>query len=517
MRLTLCDCSVVAPRGPRRARRAVSGLLLGLLGLLVADVAEARVRWSTPGSYRLRFAGLSAFPLDDQGTDNGQRLRARHRLRIEPQIAAGPVFIQLGIDVLTGQIFGDPNPIGADFAERRHGDPTDPYDGWTTVEPRLGWAELVTAWATVEAGQMPAHWGMGLLDADGQDADDGRWVERLGDPWNGDIVDRARVSVRPLRGVAVGPIGDVTLSLGGDYVYQDDLADALSGDAAWRVVGALSYPADELSLGVYAVYRSQVDDDADTLERTTVDLHGRWELPLFLIGAAVRVEGELLFQTGRTDKIRPASSPDGVDLYGLGWVSRAEIAWDCPRIATGLEVGYASGDADPFDDAWRYATLDPDHRVGLVLFPDVIRQITARSADRVVDQALVGESPQGAELLPTDGGVRNALYVNPGVTWRPGRWTLTGMALLAWAAEPFVDPYSTFASGGAPRNHRGANVGRFYGTELSMGVAYAFDISDVFAARIGLQAGGLLPGAALTGEMSDAPIGKAVGRLDLSW
>ena len=135
-------------------------LVLAAIGSIVAPFdAQARVRWSTPGSYRLRVAGLSAFDLDASGTDTGQRVRGRHRLRIDPTIELGPVTVYLQVDVLTGQIFGDVNTVGARFVERRHGEPDDRYDGWTTVEPRQAWLELDIRSLRVEAGQMASGWG----------------------------------------------------------------------------------------------------------------------------------------------------------------------------------------------------------------------------------------------------------------------------------------------------------------------------------------------------------------------
>ncbi|MCB9527708.1 MAG: hypothetical protein H6701_04795 [Myxococcales bacterium] len=491
--------------------------LTALALVVLAGAAEARVRWSTPGAYRLRVTGLSPFALDARGGDSGQRYLGEHRLRIQPMIEAGPVFVQMEIDVLTGQVFGDPLAVGAAFAERRHGDPQDPYDGWTTVEPRQLWAEVATPYATLRLGQMGSHWGMGLLDNDGEDERDDRWVQRLGDKHNGDLVDRALVSVRPLRPFTHGAFGDAVLSVGGDHVWEDELASALQGDTAWRIVGSLVWPGDELTAGVYAVHRMQEDEAGETMTRTAVDLHAQWLLPLFLIGADVRLQGEVVGLFGETDKVRPATSPEGVELVGLGWATRAEIAWRCPRVATGIEVGYASGDGDPDDDEWRTMSFDPDFRVGLVLFPDVLRLISLRSAERIADPARVGVPPGGADLLPTDGSVQNALYLNPGVTWRPGRWTLTAMAVLAWAAEPFLDPFETFEAGGAPRNHRGERAARFYGVEAAFGVAYAFDLGDLFGAGVGVQAGGLLPGPALDGGLDDGPIGKVVGRVDLRW
>lgn len=478
---------------------------------------DARVRWSTPGAYRLRVTGLTPFALDAGETDSGQSVFAEHRLRIRPTIEAGPLGVFLEIDVLTGQIFGDTLKVGTAFVERRHGDPTEWYDGWTTVEPRQAWFDLQLPWFDLQAGQMGADWGMGLLDDDGEDDDEGRWVARLGDKRNGDLVDRVMVSVRPLRPFTHGPLGDAVLSLGGDHVWQDDLASALSGDTAWRVVGSLWWPGDALAGGLYGVHRWQTDEDGDETSLTAISGHMKIDLPLFLLGAQVRFEGETVWIFGETNALRPATSPEGVELLSVGWVTRAETAWRCPRIAAALEVGYAAGDADPDDDEWRAFSFDPDFDVGLVLFPDVLRLISLRSAERAADPNRVGIAQAGADWLPTDGAVRNALYLNPGVTWRPGQWTLTGMAVLAWGSEPFVEPFETFEAGGKPRNHRGEPASRFYGVELAVGADWHFDLGDVAVGELGIEGAAFYPGPALDEGLDDGPVAKVVGRAGLAW
>jgi hypothetical protein len=496
-------------------------LVLAVIGSIAAPFdAQARVRWSTPGSYRLRVAGLSAFDLDASGTDTGQRVRGRHRLRIDPTIELGPVTVYLQIDVLTGQVFGDVNPVGARFVERRHGEPDDRYDGWTTVEPRQAWLELDTRYLRVEAGQMASGWGMGLLAGDGEDdaaTERNRWVERFGDRWSGDLVQRLTVATRPLAFFQHGKASDVLVGVGIDQVYQDDQASLLDDDSALELLGFVVYPGEEVTAGAHVVHRRQDDRDGDSLVSTAIDLHGRWTLPLYMVGADLRLMAEGVLVLGETDRLRPAGSPEGVDLLQLGWAARGEMSWRCPRVALGVEVGYASGDADPDDGDHKAFTFDPDHRVGFVLFQDVLRLITLRGAERLADPAQVGVVPAGAEQLPTDGAVRNAWYVFPGVTWRPGPWQLTAAAMAAWAAQPFLDPAATYEAGGLARNHRGRPAQRFYGAEALGAAHYGLELPGVGQASAGLQAGLFLPGGALDPDFTDAPIYKVLGRLDLRW
>ena len=499
---------------PRRWLPAV------LLALAPATDAAARVRWSTPGSYRLRVHQLTDVPLDEQGTTTGQHIWGTHRLRIDPTIEAGPTRVHIQLDVLTGQIFGETNAIGSDFVERRYGNPERSTAGWTTVEPRMLWIDWEWDWGYLHAGQLGADFGLGLVDHDGlePDADEARYVERFGDVIAGDLVDRLMIAVRPLAPVSLREARELVLAAGTDYVWQDDEARLLDDDSAWRVFGMLLYPGEEVDAGVMAVHRRQTDANEDRLVTTTFDAYSRWLLPLYRLGADLRVQGELALVTGHTNRQRTAGSGDESTLLQLGWTLDAQIAWRCPRLATGIEAAYASGDADPADSQLRAFTFDPGRHVGLVLFPDVLRLVTLRAAERLADPTRVGRPPGGADQLPTDGAVRNALYFMPGVTWRPGAWRLSTSALVAWAAEPFLDPYRTLESGGPGRSHRDVPAARFYGTEVMAGVHYTVaQAAFLEAMEIGTQAGVLFPGGALEGEMGDDPIVKIMGRLDLRW
>jgi hypothetical protein len=492
--------------------------LLPLL-LLVSSVGDAwgRARWQTPGAYRFRVTHLAPYTLDDAGTESGQRVVGRHRLRIDPTIEMGVMELHLQIDVLTGQIFGDQAPVGARFVPRRAPDPYRNTDGWTTVEPRMGWLRWSGHWGSVAFGQMGANWGLGVVDTDGRDRDEGDWVKRLGDRWGGDLVERLEVTISPFAQYSVGPLADVAFSLGGDYVWQDDQSNLLDGDTAYRVFASVVHPGEALWLGVYGVHRWQADEDGDDASVSTLDLHARWSIPLYMIAADMKLETEVVLQHGQSSRVRPVSSPKGVDVLALGWVARGDIAWRCPRIALGVEGGYASGDADPADGDDQTFTFDPDHQVGLLLFSDVLRLVTLRSAERLADAERVGRAPVGADLVPTQGAVRNALYLFPVAAWRPGRWRLQVAGLLAWAAEPFLDPTETFEAGGTARNHHGRIASHFYGGELAALVEYALKVPKVGAMALGLEGGVFFTGKALDGALAESTVSKVLARVDLRW
>src|SRR5262249_14974204 len=132
----------------------------------------------------------------------------------------------------------------------------------------------------------------------------------------------------------------------------------------------------------------------------------------------------------------------------LGTPSSAGVPYG--DIVAQLEVGYASGDADPYDGTQRRFTFDPNHRVGLLLFDEVLRFQTARSATAAQDPLLTNASrpTPGVDLLPSNGSVFGAQYVNPTAIYRPRHWLdLKGGMVIAQSTSDVVDPYRTATSG----------------------------------------------------------------------
>src|SRR5262249_31716555 len=131
------------------------------------------------------------------------------------------------------------------------------------------------------------------------------------------------------------------------------------------------------------------------------------------------------------------------------------------RTVVELEAGYAGGDANPADGVTKRFAFDPNHHVGLVLFNQVLAWKTARAATIAADPSLVGRAAPGLDLLPSNGAIFGAEYINPRFIFRPiAALDLKAGAVIAQASADFVDPYRFFArgqvrnyDGGDPRRH----------------------------------------------------------------
>jgi hypothetical protein len=144
--------------------------------------------------------------------------------------------------------------------------------------------------------------------------------------------------------------------------------------------------------------------------------------------------------------------------------------------------------------------------VGLLLFDEVLRWQTARASSAAQDPLLAnGARPTpGVDLLPTNGGIAGAQYVNPTMIVRPVHWLdLKAGAVLAQTTADVVDPYR-LAVQGAAVNYRGGDPKRHdLGLELDGGVEGRFALDYGMVATLGAQAGVLFPGGALANAAGD--------------
>lgn len=477
-----------------------------------ADAYRVAVR----GEYQLRYQVEKSFALVPSasalarkpglaGDSLGQNHFGGHWLRVTPRLLMRDTFELVGqMDVVTGMLFGQrAHDTSADRT------PRDDYDGFSNVQPRWLYAQQRLPFGVLRIGQQPNHWGMGLL------SNDGDHPSLFGDYRHGSISERVLFATKP-----GGKDSDVFVALAGDLVFRDQTARLTRGDHAFQGVLAAFWEHGPNLLGLFSTLRHQETDKTsgsalfpytDAIDAVAVDLHGKLAAPVPGEDAYLFGEAEVATIFGSTNALRTQDQArDGsrttIRSYGgaakLGVARRAHggkgLSWG--DVVAEVEVGYASGDADPYDGTQRRFVFDPNHRVGLVLFDEVLRWQTARSATAATDPLLSNalRPTPGVDLLPTNGGVSGAQYVNPTVVLRPRRWLdLKAGAVIAQATSDVVDPYR-LATKGSYRNYRGGDPAKKdLGVELDLGVEARVPLEYDLRAQLGAQAGLLFPGAAL--------------------
>ncbi len=166
-----------------------------------------------------------------------------------------------------------------------------------------------------------------------------------------------------------------------------------------------------------------------------------------------------------------------------------------------VEVGYASGDADPDDGVNKRFTFDANHRVGLVLFNQVLAWKTARAATIAQDPDLVTRAAPGLDLLPSRGAVFGAQYLNPRMIFRPRRWLdLKTGVVIAQTTTDLVDPYHQDALGNVANYEGGISRRHDLGLELDLGASLRIPVDTTATVQAGVEAGVLFPGHAFDDE-----------------
>ncbi|GAC1598629.1 MAG: hypothetical protein NVS4B10_09250 [Myxococcales bacterium] len=469
------------------------------------------------GSYRIRFALDTDLALDDQGQRLGQRRWAEHRLRLTPKvIQPGVIEIQGSFDVVSGLLGGD---VANDFRGYGFTERSNSQGGLhaTGFDFRHLFAQLRVPAGVVEFGQMPSHWGMGMVTHGGN----GEEETDFGDVRFGDIVDRVLYATRPFAGL--GPRVEwaqrLTLALAGDLIYRDRYASFLLadggglqvGDVAFQAVGELRFdPTDKTRAGLYVARRVQSYAKEQGNRHVWIfDLHARtlFELGLFG-GSTLALEGEGAQVYGGTSHVTSLASPGSTRISQQGGALRAVLS--ASQLEGELEAGYASGDASPFSGESNAFAMSRDYKVSLVLFDEVLLFQSQNAARRLSDPRLSGRPQPGVDLVPTEGAVTDALYLKPTIRYRPallgGRVRFVGSLLWARAPQPYVDLYNALLSS-RPRNAFNAAAGQSYGLELDAGVSYRERFGTQLGVELGLQGGVLFPGNAF-----NFPDGTRMGR-----
>ncbi len=472
--------------------------------------SESPEAFRVDGSYRLRFGDQSDIPIDQvRGASGpatfdrlGQTRFSLHRLRIEPKLSQkGKFEFGMQLDLLSGLLSSSPG-AASDFGGLSSAQRSGSGSALNGFQVRKLYLHYTTPVGLVMLGQMASEWGLGLI----ANAGDGEENVDFGDKQFGDLVDRVLFATKPLALITGGSNKeDLVLAVGADIVYSDATARLFVDDTqfnfhvadkAYQGLAALRWKGEHEELGVYVARRHQTFRTAasDTLDVTVGDAYFRSKEPFF--GYNLTSEGEVTVVSGSTNYLRNVNAAT-LAVRQAGAVLRAAFGKD--GTDGGFELGYASGDTNPFDATASNFSFNRDYKVSLLLFDELVAWQSARSAARLSDPALLGQAPNGINLLPTNGAVTNALYAKPTIHWRPlPRLQLVGAVLWARAVNDPLDVYNSFASGGSRVNAFTAPVGKNYGVELDGGVSYRFALSDPLELVLGLQGGVLLPGDAFT-------------------
>jgi hypothetical protein len=479
-------------------------------------------KWNAFAWARLRATSHAGWALDSLGTKDDQRTFLESRIRAGGSYAILPnLVVAAEGDAYGGVLAGDTSAVGTangQFPQRWHFD--------RRLRPGdLELRQLYVAWRTpigeLRAGRVAFKWATGMV------ANDGRGEPDFGDRRYGDLIDRIVFGTRPFSKIEGSPLAPLAFFVGADRVYRDENADLRYDDRAYQGVGGIRYETDDLALGLFYAYRSQTDriepgqaPREANVRAHAIDLYGRVVLVRPTPSSALTFEAEAVTIRGTTTRpLLEELQREGVRVESYGAIGR--LRFDDKSLALGLktELGFASGDRDPYDGVARGFTFDPDYKVGMLLFDPLIGRILGRGIDRVTDPSLVRAPPAGARFLITNGAITNALYLNAVARWLPiETLDLRFGWVVAQNAVPLADPYATAQGGGFPSSFAGTTPARdrALGQEFDLAAKWTVLHDAPVRVRVFGEGAILAAGPAFRGLALGTPW-IARGGLDIVW
>jgi uncharacterized protein (TIGR04551 family) len=375
-----------------------------------------------------------------RGCKNGTQSSANIRLRLNPEIhISDNLRVMSQIDLLDNLVLGStPASYGNQPADGG-GYMTTPRDAYspigfydeTTSPPRSGinslsdsisvkraWAEYSTPVGELRFGRMPFHWGLGMVyhSGDGHDDDYQSTIDRL----------QFVTSIKPLELYISGawdfPNEGATsqnLSIPNGQAYDVAQLDDVD-QYVFNIARRKSPELQKLALargevvingGVQLTYRTQllandnsgdcsISEGAATLGCNPGELrfarrNANYWLPdlwLQILYKRFRFEVEAATVQGsiENDAVTPGVTTEGYDLSEWGFATELEQLVAEDRLRLGLNVGWASGDADVDgltpsgggatpnqhgDDTIETFRFNPSYRVDLILHRNLLNRV----------------------------------------------------------------------------------------------------------------------------------------------
>lgn len=471
----------------------------------------------------LRVWGES-FSLPGFGEEIAQDTRYRSvssRLRARFDFAPdkNPLATRLEADFLAGRITGAIDPVNEGPQEFSTGTrvSTRAWEGGvgSVVDPRALSVSYESPVGLVSAGLQTSTWGLGLL-ANAGDRDDLLFNQQFG----GDRVVRALFATLPFAATSLPWRETLFVAVGGDVVWRDENASLLRGDRAYQGVVSVFKQQEDRFAGVYVVARTQEDEGGTTLDVVGADVAttrewswARWDAEL---------GGEAATLRGRTTRALPTTAGrSDLRIKSIGAALEGAITHRPSDIGARLMAGYASGDADVDDDTQYRFRFDPNYKVGLVLFDHYLPAVTRSFYDDVNDPGSAAQPPRGIEQIVSEGGVENAVYINPQLTFGDPDELLMGVGLLrAWSPAQLADPRKSLEQGGTPTGVNGQkDVARDLGLEVDVAAQYRRALGERLSIEVKAEFGILLPGEAFDNAQGEAAGAHSLlrGRASLIW
>lgn len=358
------------------------------LALLVASPGASAAQLEWAGHYRARGLLFDSLSLSDtnaqaEGTSNlfDHRLRLQPRFHITERVGLYAQIDALNLVPWGEQVEAWEDPVTGDTTYLAYDQtlvsPTNSTGAALPggVSVTRAWGELYTDIGRFRFGRVPLHWGAGIWQNDGFSPD----------AEYGDTADRIQFTSR---------VGVLYLMGAYDVNYEGYLNVP---DDMQSLNVAFAYQTESLGLGFHNQYRWQ---PSEGLSLYTGDLWARAQM------GSVEIETEVVGVFGAGNL---GGGANDLRIASVGAMLRGDAEFD--KLIAGVEVGLATGDAEPDDGNIKTFTFDRDHNLTLMLFEEPMPTLEATTANET-------NGGRDYDAVRTGEGIRNAMYLRPHVGYR---------------------------------------------------------------------------------------------------
>lgn len=470
-----------------------AALILMLGGGDLSTVSEDDYDFSMPFEYRLIFKNLQDIPVGPYDYLN-QKFYVEQRLLFASNLYCGDVSVTTEFDV-GGIIDGDLTSEAVNYSRiaRNH------KYGWAV--DRLFTREIYLQYAhnryNFIIGQKLSHWGMGMLINDGKDKG------LFGENYAGDTSAGVFISIPPFFFSSERLLADgLLLNLGAGYLIRDNFANIYYGDSGFHIYSSLTYDSeggmslnDGFQSGLYYGYRSQQSRYDESLRLNIFDIYFKKEHYLNDISSPnifIYFEAALLYGDG--ERMLWGRDFD-YDIMSYGMVLRTGIR--DKEYMFYIDIGYSSGDDNPFDKTLSSFRFSSIFKEGLILFSEVYGFSSAASNIRAYNLLLSDEQIY-FEDVESYGCISNTIFSSVNFSYAfANLLKLDFLLLLAGIDKSIIDPYFSKIAGSERNFYDSIEQSRFLGIELDVGLEREWYQNRYFKVKSRVEYGHLFAGGAM--------------------
>ena len=438
---------------------------------------SAEVVQST-GNLRVVATSRPGFAVDFEGRELESGLVFDSRLRTQVDVNLSGWKLEIGGDLVDGQFAGSPWNLDG-TTHNYHPEQIGIFNA-SSFNLRAAQVKRKFGAVGVQTGITTSHWGLGLI------ANDGNHEQLFSRTDYGDRVFRTAAVTKPMDKLIV--------MVGGDWVLEDDIGGYTDGHMSYQGLASAQYFASkDNAVGFLSVYRNQTKIDTEkSLEGMILDVYAKGVQPMGGVDLYGAVEGVYLH--GDHGQISNRMNPEGLDVRSYGAVAQLEVRHE--MVGIGLNAGFASGDANPSDDVYSTFSFDRDYNAGSMIFDLHQAATEVATYNLITDPEHAGNPPDGVEFAVTEGAIRQAMYLQPTVTYKGFTdWMDVAVgSVMAWQTVPVSSPFISYRNGGAPVNHLGdPTEGYQLGVEVNWAVMINHSYDSGLKNGLSIEGAHLLP------------------------